>query len=196
MIKRIIMKSSVKLISVIILMIAGAFARLIPHVPNFTPTESLAIFGGAYLGYKYLSYILPTIMIYASDLVINNTLARSFYPDVQGIVWWDNYMFYTIGAVVAIVFISRLLLKKINTKNVIITVLVSSILFFLVTNFAAWATVKSLYPANFSGLMMSYAAGIPFYKVSLFGNLIFSGVLFGSMALINYKLNSTDKAVA
>lgn len=177
-------------------MIAGAFARLIPHVPNFTPTESLAIFGGAYLGYKYLSYILPTIMIYASDLVINNTLARSFYPDVQGIVWWDNYMFYTIGAVVAIVFISRLLLKKINTKNVIITVLVSSILFFLVTNFAAWATVKSLYPANFSGLMMSYAAGIPFYKVSLFGNLIFSGVLFGSMALINYKLNSTDKAVA
>jgi len=190
------MKSVTGTIVVIVLMILAAFSRLIPHVPNFTPTESIVIFGGAYLASRYMSVIIPIIVLYLSDFVINNTIARSFFPDVNGIVWWDNYMFYTIGAIALIALISRVMLKKVNVLNVLGTVLVSSIIFFLLTNFGAWASAKSIYPQDANGLMMSYVAAIPFYKTSLFGNLLFTAIMFGSKELIESMMKAKNsKAV-
>ncbi len=189
------MKSNKSFIVVLGLMIFGVFARLIPHIPNFTPTESIAIFGSAFLGYRYMSFLLPLGLIFIADFIINNTIARSFFPDTQGLVLFSSYMIYTAIAIVAIVLLSKTMLKTINVKNVVLTVLASTVIFFLLTNFAAWADPKSLYPANASGLIASYIAGLPFVKVSLLGNLIFSGVLFGGKALIESMLES-KQAVA
>ena len=36
---------------------------------------------------------------------------------------------------------------------------------------------------NFGGLMICYAAGIPFLKGTMFGYLVYSGLLFGTFAL-------------
>lgn len=174
------MKSNKSIFVVIGLMVFGVFARLIPHIPNFTPTESITIFGAAYLGYRYLSYLLPLGLIYISDLIVNNTIARMYFPDTNGLVLYSSYMMYTAIAIVTIVAFSKWMLRTINAKNVIITVLASTLIFFLLTNFSAWADPKSLYPANINGLIMAYIAGLPFLKISLVGNLVFSGVLFGS----------------
>ncbi len=56
--------------------------------------------------------------------------------------------------------------------------LAGSILFFLVTNFAFLYSVTS-YPHNFAGILMSYAAGVPFFGRTLASDLVYSGVLFG-----------------
>ena len=34
----------------------AAFARMIPHYPNFTPLCAIALFGGKYFNNKYIAY--------------------------------------------------------------------------------------------------------------------------------------------
>lgn len=178
------MNANNKFIPVVMLMVIGAFARLIPHVPNFTPTESIAIFGAAYLGRKYLMFVVPLVVLYLSDFIINNTIARSFFTEQDGIVWLDQYMIYNTIAILLMVLLSSQLLKKVTAINVLLSVVSASVIFFMITNFGSWASEKSIYPSDFNGLMMSYTAGLPFFRSTLMGNVIFSTILFGSYALI------------
>jgi hypothetical protein len=57
--------------------------------------------------------------------------------------------------------------------------LASSVSFFLISNFAVWAAWE-MYPKTFSGLMMSYAAGIPFFRGTVESDLFFSIAMFGT----------------
>lgn len=178
------MDKNQKLIAVVLLMIAGASARLIPHVPNFTPVESLTVFGAAYLGRKHWAIILPLVILYISDFIINNTIARSFFSEVDGLVWFDSYMIYNALAVIGIVLFSKVILRKITFRNVFVSVLGASIIFYIFTNFGSWASEKSIYSHDLSGLLSSYIAGLPFFQTSLLSNLVFSGILFGSYEII------------
>lgn len=178
------MDKNQKLITVVLLMVVGAFARLIPHIPNFTPIESLTIFGAAYLGRKQWAIVAPLVILYISDFIINNTVARSFFPDVEGIVWFDSYMIFNVLAIIAIVLFSSSILQKVNIKNILISILGASVIFFIITNFGSWASEKSIYTNDLSGLLTSYTAGLPFFRTSLLSNLVFSGILFGSYEII------------
>jgi hypothetical protein len=60
--------------------------------------------------------------------------------------------------------------------------LLSSILFFVVTNFAVWAAFET-YAMNWSGLVHCYTAAVPFFRYTLAGDLFFALVLFGTHAL-------------
>lgn len=184
------MNNKTNIFLAIVLIVVGACARLIPHIPNFSPTESIAIFGAAYLGRNWLSFIVPVITMYFTDLVINNTIARQFFPDHEGVVLWSNYMIFNIIAIVLIVLLAQKLLQQINAKNVLISVLSASIIFFLVTNLGVLWSPASIYTKDLSGLFTSYAAGLPFFRTTLLSNLLFSGVIFGSMYLLTSMLKS------
>jgi hypothetical protein len=177
------MKHNNTIIAVILFMVVGAFARLIPHMPNFTPVESLTIFGAAYLSKKHWALILSVFVIYVSDFIINNTIARSFFPDVEGIVWFSSYMIYNFVAMALIVLVSSKIITKVNMKNVGVSVLLASIIFFIITNFGSWAGDKSVYSNDMSGLMASFTAGIPFFRNSLLSNVVFTTVIFGSFEM-------------
>ena len=60
--------------------------------------------------------------------------------------------------------------------------LVSSLMFFVVTNFGVWLWFGS-YDRSLAGLWQCYLAAIPFFRYTLAGDLFFSVVLFGSYAL-------------
>ena len=177
------MKRNNTIIPVILLMVMCAFARLIPHLPNFTPTEGLTIFGAAYLSKKHWAFIASAAVMYLSDFIINNTVARAYFPDVEGIVWISNYMFYNLIAIGLIVVVSSHLLKKMNVLNIGTSVLLSSIIFFIITNFGAWMYENSLYTHDLNGLMASFTAGIPFFRNSLLSNILFTTILFGSFEI-------------
>lgn len=177
------------------MMAIGAFARLAPHMPNFTPTEGLAIFGAAYFANKYWAVISTVVMLYLSDLVINNTIARSFFTEHEGFVWFSSYMLFNVLAISLTVLVTKFMLKKVSVLSVFGSVLVSAILFFLVTNFGAWAGGSILYTRDFSGLMMSYAAGIPFFYTSLISTLLFTTILFGSFEIFKTIATKRQKTV-
>jgi len=181
--KNIMMKHNNTIIAAILLMMFCAFARLIPHMPNFTPVESLTIFGAAYLSKKHWAFIISVVLLYFSDFIINNTIARSFFPDVQGIVWFSSYMMYNFLAMAMIVIVSSKIISKVTIKNVGVSILLASVIFFIITNFGAWANEKSIYSNDFNGLMASFMAGIPFFRNSLLSNIVFTTVIFGSFEI-------------
>jgi len=170
------------------IIIAGAFMRLIPHWPNFTPIAAMALFGGAYFSRKYLAFALPFIAMLLSDLVIG----------------FHNGMIAVYIAFAITVTIGLVLRKRMNPATIVGASLTSSILFFLITNFAAWLTSPLLYPATFEGLMSSYAAGLVFfidgsYGVSFFMNEVFGGLFyntlfFGAFYLAKSKIPALARA--
>lgn len=166
----------------IVLIAVAAIYRLVPHPPNVAPITAIALFGGAYINRKWLIFLVPFVALYLSDFVLNNTALRSYYPNVEGTVFWSQYMTGTFLAFGLIICIGLVFLKKISALRVISISLVSSILFFLITNFFAWIA-SPLYPQSFSGLLSSYGAGIPFFRPTILGDLLFTGVLFGAMEL-------------
>jgi hypothetical protein len=60
--------------------------------------------------------------------------------------------------------------------------LLSSVLFFVITNFGVWA-FGSLYPKTVAGLIVCYAAAVPFFQNTLVGDALYTAALFGGFAL-------------
>lgn len=189
------MKNRDSIIAILVLMAIGAFARLVPHMPNFTPTEGLAIFGAAYFANKYWAVISTVVMLYFSDLVINNTVARSFFTEQEGFIWFSSYMFFNLMAIMLTVIVTSKLLKKVSVGALIGSVLISSVLFFLVSNFGAWAEGTIPYTKDFNGLMAAFAAGVPFYYPSLISTLLFTTILFGSFEVFKLLISKRQKTV-
>jgi len=73
--------------------------------------------------------------------------------------------------------------------------LLGSGLFFLVSNFEAWLQQSLPYGYSFAGLVACYEAGIPFYKGTFLGDLVFSGVLFGAHAALSRAYFPVEKPV-
>lgn len=65
------------------------------------------------------------------------------------------------------------------------TTLAASLIFFLVSNFTSWLTQSLPYGYSFSGLLDCYSAGIPFYRGTLVGDLVFSAGLFAAHAALS-----------
>ncbi len=179
-------KSRVTIIGLLIL--AAASYRLIPHPYNFAPITGMALLAGSYLkSNKALAFLLPLVALLLSDIILNNTLYRGFYQS-EGIVLFQPYMiatFLSIGLIVGI----GMFVKKFKLLHIIGASIGSSVLFFVVTNFGSWLTIP-LYPKNLIGLIECYTAGLPFFPATVFGDLVFSLVLFGLAAVIMSKIEA------
>ncbi|MBK9735256.1 MAG: hypothetical protein IPO92_09925 [Saprospiraceae bacterium] len=180
----------------VLLMLVAALSRFIPHVPNFTPTEGMTLLGTAYLGRKYWAILLPVLMLIVSDFILNNTVARSYFPDHEGIVWFAPYMIFNILSIIAIVLICSKVLHKISFTSVTGAALIASVVFFLITNFGSWIDGVIPYSKDVSGLLASYTAALPFFRTSLLSNLIFTGILFGSFEIIKSIETKRSSAVS
>ena len=163
----------------IVIIAVAAISRLLPHPDNVTPVGAIALFGGAYFSRKYLLLIVPFAALFLSDLVLNNTILRMYFPKNEGIVFFANYMIWGYVAFFVTILIGVFFLKKVKFSNVILATLGSSLLFFLITNLGSFIT-SPLYPKSLTGLLSCYTAGIPFFRSTILGNLFYVGVMFGS----------------
>lgn len=179
---------------VIILMImAAAISRFIPHPPNFTPIGAMSLFGAAYFGRRYLALLIPFIALWVSDLVINNVLYARMFPETYtGFSWFGMWSVYLAFAV--IVFLGWVVLKKVSPLRLLGASFSASVLFFLITNFHFWL-MTATYPKTVAGLAMAYTAGLPFFWNTLAGDLFFTAVLFGSFAFFQrqFPVLQTEK---
>jgi hypothetical protein len=83
----------------------------------------------------------------------------------------------------AIVLLGTRLREHSKAIWVLCSALASSVSFFLVSNFAAWLAYD-MYPKTFSGLLTSYAAGLPFFNYRPIGDLMFTAVFFAVPAIL------------
>jgi hypothetical protein len=59
------------------------------------------------------------------------------------------------------------------------------LIFFLVSNFISWLEQSLPYGYSFQGLLDCYTAAIPFYRGTLVGDVVFTGLLFGAHAVLS-----------
>jgi len=79
------------------------------------------------------------------------------------------------------------LIKNNKWQSVALASLVSSVLFFLITNFGVWAT-GTMYVKNLDGLLQSYAMGLPFFRNTVLSDLFYSfSFFYGYRFLPNLK---------
>lgn len=174
-----------------ITILIAAFSRILPHPYNFTPIGAIALFGGALFPDKKVAFAIPLISMVLSDI---------FLQLISGI-GWHNTILYVYGSFILITFIGIYLRRNICARNIILASLVSSILFFLITNFGVW--VVSRFKGGLQGLIATYALGIPFYNNDIFGSFLFNtiagdlfycSVLFGGFYLVQLKFPALAKA--
>jgi hypothetical protein len=162
---------SPKLYVVLTMILAGAMMRLIPHWPNFTPIAAIALFGGTFLKRKELAFLVPVLAMLLSDLIIG----------------FHSTMLPVYLSFIAIVGMGLVLQKRLTVVNTLSAALASSVLFYLVTNFASWTSGLMPYPMNVAGLMQSYIAGLPFLFNGILGDLFYTSVLFGAVYLVTNR---------
>ncbi len=176
-------KINVRFGVLILMVLAAAFSRLIPHPPNFAPIGALGLFGAAYFTRKWIAIILPLASLWLSDVVINNTLYAQYYKEFT--FFYDGF-YWIYGTIALTTFLGFYMLKKVSVKNVLASSILASILFFLITNFGCWPS-NPMYSQDFKGLIACYIAGIPFFGGTLAGNIFYSIVLFGGFELAKSK---------
>lgn len=143
--------------------------RFLPHPWMFTPVVGSLLFFGARGSRRRLW--VPLVLLIASDLL----LTKLVYHYV--LVWDQLVIFAWYGA---ILWLGTRLGRNPKILRLIGAALASSVSFFLVTNFTSWLVGTLPYPRNPGGLMLSYAAGLAFFRHALEGDLLFTLAMFAT----------------
>ena len=176
-------KINLRFAVLVLFILLTAFLRLIPHIPNFSPLGAMSLFGAAYFTKKWQAVLIPIAATWISDLFFINVIYSQYYPSFT---WFYEGFYWQYGSYLLIIFAAFFILKKVSTSRILLGALMSTILFFLITNFGCFPGNPN-YPQTINGLMTCYVAGIPFLKGTLFGDLFYSGVLFGLFAILQQR---------
>src|SRR6202166_2357096 len=147
--------------------------NILPRAWHFTPLAASLLFFGA-RGSRRQMWI-PLALFAAADVILTKFI-YSYTLSWDLLVTWAWYA--------AILWLGTNLREKSGPVRVVGAALASSVSFFLISNFAVWAAWQ-MYPKTFSGLMMSYAAGLPFFRGTLESDLFFSVAMFGTPVFLH-----------
>jgi hypothetical protein len=164
------------------LIVLAALSRLLPHPPNFSPVEAIALFGGAYFASRALALAVPLLAMLLSDLALGLVHGGIYFDYFASAGFWLVYLCIAVSTVLGFG-----LRGKVGGARVLVYSLLGSVLFFAVTNFGAWLGA-SMYPQTPAGLMAAYVAGVPFFRWTVLGTLAYSALLFGGFALLRRQL--------
>lgn len=144
------------------LVILGVAGRLMPHAWNFTPIIAIALVAGHYLGPKFAVWI-PLAAMVTGDYWLG------FYePKLMAVVYLS---------LAAVGYLSGFAVKRLKASRVLSVSAISSLIFYLATNWAVWQ-FSIWYPKTVSGLIECYAAGLPFLRNAIIGDIFYSIILF------------------
>ena len=159
-----------------------------PHPWNFTPVAAALLYFGARGSRRQLW--IPFVLLTLSDIALNKFVYS--YPFT-----WDLLVSWAWYA--GILWLGTNLRENTGLRvgkdwlRVGGAALASSVSFFVVSNFAVWAA-WNMYPKTFAGLMTCYDAGLPFFRRTVAGDLLFTAVMFGlpvAAALLTRKARLT-----
>ena len=144
-------------------------ARLLPHAPDVTPVAATALFAANILRVHALAVLVPIAAMAIADAMLG---------------FYDFRVTMAVYASLALPAIAACLSSRLRRPLMMAPVLMSSsLLFFLVTNFAVWAFTP-MYAASAAGLIKCYVAALPFVRNMMTGDLCWGLTLFGTYWLV------------
>lgn len=156
----------------VLFILLAVVLRLLPHIPNMAPIAAMALFGGVYLNKRY-ALLVPLIAMVLSDVIL-------------GFSWVTPFIY---GSFLITGVIGLWLKSHKNVASIIFASIVSSTLFFFITNAGVWL-VGGMYPRTLSGLENCYVLALPFFRNTAIGDLLYTGVLFVSFECVKFLLKS------
>lgn len=155
------MNQKSKIFIAMMLIVLGVIGRFVfieyIGIPNFEIITTISLIAGIYLGGMYIA-VIPLSVIFISDLIIGNNFILLFT--------WSAFLFISL--------VGYFFRNKVK-KNIIIgsisVSLLSSIFFYLYTNFGWWI-MSGMYEHTLSGLLRCYYMALPFFRNNLVGNLV------------------------
>jgi hypothetical protein len=167
-----------------LLVLAASLYRVWDGRPfGFAPQIAIAVFSGAVIKNKKWSFLLPLVSMFLSDALYQLLYVNGF-SKIPGFYEGQvsNYMLFTALTVFGF------MVRSFNWKNIFIASVSAPTAYFLVSNLMVWmAGAGYARPKTFSGLIATYADGLPFYGYSILGTLFFSGVFFGCYYMVTKK---------
>lgn len=163
----------------LLIIFVAILARFVPHIPNFAPVTALAIFSAVYLSKKQ-AVIIPLAVRLVSDLFI-------------GFFAWPLMIAVYASHLLGVLF-GLWTKRKASGRwpRIVVSALGSSLVFFIITNFAY---LYPQYPHNLTGITQAYAAGLPFLRGTILGDMTYTLALFGAYNLVTSFLSSPRPAV-
>ena len=152
-----------KQLVLIVFMLIAVLFRLFPHLPNFTPVTTIALFGGLYFSNTKMAYLVPIFIMALSDVFLG---------------------FHTISLFVYAAFLFISFIGTQTKKPSVFTIFLASFSFFIVTNFGVWLIG---YPKTWTGLFECYTLALPFFRNSLLGDFFYSGLMIYGYRFVEKK---------
>ena len=140
-------------------------------IPNFSPVAAVALYAGFLFGGIRRAIWVPLAVMAASDWVIggyDGKLMVVVYAMLALPVVWGSGIsaWHRRGGRVSVI------------ATCLFATVFGSFAFYFVTNSAVWA-FSSWYSRDWSGWVECLAAGLPFFRYTLGGDLAFATALFG-----------------
>ena len=169
---------STQALTICLFVLAAAAGRLITneiHLWNFAPIAAMGLFAGSNFKSKIQALLIPVSAMLLTDMVLG----------------LHKGMIVIYGTFAVITCIGFWLKNHYKAHFIVGAALVSSVIFFAVTNFGVWFA-GNLYSHDFSGLIQCYIAAIPFignpanspFTINSFaGDLFYTCFLFGGYEL-------------
>ncbi len=151
----------------VVLLVLGVAGRLLPHVHNFTPVAAIALFAGFLFRRRLVAAAIPLAIMAVSDAFLGAT------PLGVKVTVYVAFLFPLLFA--------PLLRKRLSPVRIGGSALIAALFFYVVTTFAVWL---AFYPQTLGGFLECYGLGLPFLAKKLLGDLLWSGAIFGSYAVI------------
>ena len=176
-----------KITIALVMIVIGVVGRFVlvsyAGIPNLEIITVLALIAGIYLGGVY-AVAVPLSVIFLSDLVIGNTYIFIF-------TWTAFAMIGLFGYASRKVSLPKV---GLGWKKSVILALLSSIFFYVYTNFGWWL-MSGMYEYSLSGIIRCYYMAIPFFRNNLVGNLIFVpiGIYVASKVFCNVESYNVSK---
>ena len=163
-----------------LLILVAALYRVWDGRPwGFAPQIAMALFAGAVVKNRKLAFVLPLLSMFLSD-ALYQVLYINGLSETPG--------FYSGQVTNYILFASLTIFgfwMRHNRVKMAAASLLAPTAYFLMSNFAVWLGGGGYnHPKTFSGLLLTYNDGLPFYRGSVAATVVFSLLLFGSYFLI------------
>lgn len=147
--------------------------RFVSKPIAFTSVTAALLFFGA-RGSRKTAWI-PWVLAVVSDIALNRFVYN--YP-----ITWDLTVTWAFYA--GVLGLGMQLRKTSSPWRIGGAALASSVSFFVISNFAVWASYRTLYAATWQGLLSCYTQAIPFYRNTFAADLVFTLIFFSVPVLL------------
>lgn len=165
------------IIFVSIIRIAAPLSGDFKVMANFSAVGAIALFGGAYFNNNVKAFSFPILILILSDLIIAKSSGYGFF--YAG--WYWTYI-----AFLAMVGVSKLIMKKVNVGTFVASTLIGVILHWILSDIGPMYA-PSIYPATLAGYGQCLINAIPFELNFLYGTVAYGAVMFGAFETLKVK---------